>query len=888
MMIGKTFSHYNISEKLGEGGMGVVYKAEDKKLDRLVALKFLPPQFTVNKSDKARFIQEAKAAAAINHPNVCVIHDMLEHENQQFIVMEYVEGQTLREVIYGDRRRGEVTSHLQINEVLNYAIQIAEALQAAHEKDIIHRDIKSENIMVNTKDQIKVMDFGLAKLKGSLKLTKKSSTVGTVAYMSPEQIQGHEVDARSDIFSFGVVLYEMLTGQLPFKGEYESAMIYSILNEEPEPLTKIRTDLSEKLEQILNRVLIKNPNKRYQHMDELLLDLKTLKNGSPGQPVAKKLFLQISKPVLRILSTILLLIILGLIYLYTRSDERKAFQITHTSPLTTSPGLEQDPSWSPEGTRLAYASNESGNMDIWVMQIKAGRKINLTRDFPGYDGKPAWSPDGEWIAFVSERDGGGIFIMSALGGIPKRVISLSFAISLSRIGSIPYVSWSPDGSKLAYAVAGSLYTIASTGGLPVKIPLPPTGLIAGYSEPAWSPDGKCIACTGFLGEGVATSQIWSSLPGKSDPIPVTEGRYLDHNPVWSSDGRQLFFISDRGGSFDVWWLPVNERGEPAGNAQSLTAGAGVGAIALSRDGTHLAFTKVIDRSNIWSIPIVPDRAVTLAEAMEHTSENNYIESVAISPDGDWIAFDCNRRGNMDIWIMHKNGGEVRTLTTNPAHDWCPYWSPDGEKIVFHSMRSGNRDLYMIPVRGGAITQLTSHPAQDLLPIWSPDGKKIAFLSNRAGNMDAWLMNSEGGEFLQLTFNETQDLAVMWSPDSRQIVFCTDRTGHYELFLIPETLFNVPKENRQLTQLTRGKWTIINAVYWTPDGQTIYSYGVGGPGQKGANLWAISATDGSARPLIDFQGSSKEPWLSLSSDGKRIYFPLWERIGDLWLADLSLE
>jgi serine/threonine protein kinase/tricorn protease-like protein len=887
-MIGQHISHYIILEKLGEGGMGVVYKAEDIKLDRLVALKFLPPQFTVNQSDKARFIQEAKAAAAINHPNVCVIHDMLELENQQFIVMEYVEGQTLREVIYGNRRRGEVTSFLQINEVLDYAIQITEALQAAHEKGIIHRDIKSENIMVNTKNQIKVMDFGLAKLKGSLKLTKKSSTVGTVAYMSPEQIQGHEVDARSDIFSFGVVLYEMLTGQLPFKGEYESAMIYSILNEEPEPLIKHRSAIPGELESIVTRTLVKNPDKRYQHTHELRHDLKTLKNLPARPPVKQKSVLRIPKPVLGILSLILLLILLVSIYLYTRPDERQVYQIKLTSPLTTSPGLEQDPSWSPEGTRLAYASDESGNMDIWVMQITAGQRMNLTKDFPGYDGKPSCSPDGEWIAFVSERDGGGIFIIPALGGIPKRVISLSFAISLSRIGSIPYVSWSPDGSKLAYAVAGSLYTIASAGGIPAKMPLPPTGLIAGYSEPAWSPGGNCIACTGFLAEGVATSQIWSLHPGKSDPVPVTEGKHLDHNPLWSADGRHLFFISDRGGSFDVWSLPVSEGGEPAGDAQSLTTGAGVGAIALSRDGTHLAFTKVIDRSNIWSIPIVPDRQVKLAEALEHTSENNYIESLAISPNGDWIAFDCNRRGNMDIWIMHKNGGKVRALTTNPAHDWCPYWSSDGERIIFHSMRSGNRDLYAIPVSGGALTQLTSHPAQDLLPICAPDGKKIAFLSNRSGNMDAWLMNSEGGEVRQLTFNETQDLAVLWAPDGKQIVFCTNRTGYYELFLIPEALFFVAKENRQLTQLTRGKWTIINPIYWTPDGQTIYSYGVGGPGERGANLWAVSATGGSARPLIDFQGSLKEPSHSLSSDGKRIYFPLWERIGDLWLADLSVE
>jgi Tol biopolymer transport system component/tRNA A-37 threonylcarbamoyl transferase component Bud32 len=880
-MIGKTISHYQILEKLGVGGMGVIYKARDLKLDRFVALKFLPPHIGADAEEKERFIHEAKAASTLDHVNICTIHEIAETDDGQlFIVMACYEGETLKNKIKDKR--------LKIKDTIDYATQIVEALQAAHDKGIVHRDIKPANIFITNEGVVKILDFGLAKLHGQTKITKAGTTLGTLAYMSPEQIQGHRVDARSDIFSFGVLLYEMLTGQLPFKGEYESAMIYSILNEEPKPLTKQKTGLPVALERMVTRALIKNPIERYQHAHELLLDLKTLKNTPVKIPDKQKRFLKIFRPVWGTVSLILLLMLLVSIYLYTRPDEGNVYQIKRTSPLTTSPGLEQDPSWSPEGTRLAYTSDESGNMDIWVMQIAAGQRINLTRDFTGYDGKPAWSPDGEWIAFVSERDGGGIFIMPALGGIPKRIISLSFAISLSRIGSIPYVSWSPDGSRLAYAVAGSLYTIPAAGGIPAKMPLPPTGLIAGYSEPAWSPDGSCIACTGFLAEGVATSQIWSSLPGKSDPIPVTEGKYLDHNPVWSSDGQQLFFISDRGGSFDVWWLPVNERGEPAGDAQSLTAGAGVGAIALSRNGTHMAFSKVIDRSNIWSIPIIPDRPVKLVEAMEHTSENNYIESVVISPDGDWIAFDCNRRGNMDIWIMHKNGGEVRTLTTNPAHDWCPYWSPDGKTIVFHSMRSGNRDLYMIPVGGGAITQLTSHPAEDLLPIWSPDGKKIAFLSNRAGNMDAWLMNSSGGEFRQLTFNETQDLAVAWAPDSKQIVFCTNRTGYYELFMIPETLFDVPNENRQLTQLTHGKWTIINAVYWTPDGQTIYSYGVGGPGERGANLWAVSVVDGSARPLIDFHGSSKEPSHSLSSDGKRIYFPLWERIGDLWLADLSIE
>ena len=283
-MIGKTISHYKILSKLGEGGMGIVYKAEDTKLDRIVALKFLPSHLTASDTDKARFIQEAKAAAALNHPNVCVIHDIQEHDGpaqtdlagkRQFIVMEYVEGQTLRDIVGA---HGHVP--LPIRDVINYATQIADALKAAHAKDIIHRDIKSENIMVTPTGQVKVMDFGLAKLRGSVKLTKTSSTAGTLSYSSPEQIQGQKVDARSDIFSFGVVLYEMLTGRLPFKGEYESALIYSILDEEPEPVQKFIPGVSSELIHLVNRILEKDPENRYQSIKDVLIDLKRVKRDT--------------------------------------------------------------------------------------------------------------------------------------------------------------------------------------------------------------------------------------------------------------------------------------------------------------------------------------------------------------------------------------------------------------------------------------------------------------------------------------------------------------------------------------------------------------------------------------------------------------------------------
>jgi serine/threonine protein kinase len=270
-VIGKTISHYKILEKLGEGGMGVVYKAEDTKLKRTVALKFLPSHLTKNKTDKARFLQEAQAAAALNHPNVCTTHEIHDEGENPFIVMEYLEGKTLRDIVHENPPESGMPG---IREVVNHAIQIAEALKAAHGKGIVHRDVKSENIMVTETDQVKVMDFGLAKLRGSVKLTKSSSTVGTVAYMSPEHIEGKEVDARTDIFSFGVVLYEMLTGQLPFKGEYESAMMYAIVNEEPEPIQKYRSDMASELLHVLNRTLEKKPDERYQSVNDMLIDLK--------------------------------------------------------------------------------------------------------------------------------------------------------------------------------------------------------------------------------------------------------------------------------------------------------------------------------------------------------------------------------------------------------------------------------------------------------------------------------------------------------------------------------------------------------------------------------------------------------------------------------------
>jgi len=270
-MIGRTISHYKILEKLGEGGMGVVYKAEDTKLKREVAIKFLPRQIAVSDEERKRFKIEAQAAAALNHPNIATIHAIEEVDDEMFIVMEYIEGQELREIVGA---RGPVPPP----DVLDYATQIASGLQAAHEKDVTHRDIKSSNIMITDKGQVKIMDFGLAKVRGGAQMTKLGTTLGTAAYMSPEQTQGAETDHRTDIWGFGVVLYEMLTGKLPFGGDYEQAVIYAILNEEPE----FPEEIPANLRPILQKALAKDVSERYQDVGEVLADLESSGSGEPS------------------------------------------------------------------------------------------------------------------------------------------------------------------------------------------------------------------------------------------------------------------------------------------------------------------------------------------------------------------------------------------------------------------------------------------------------------------------------------------------------------------------------------------------------------------------------------------------------------------------------
>jgi Tol biopolymer transport system component len=882
-MIGKTISHYKILEHLGGGGMGVVYKAQDTKLDRFVALKFLPTGYGTDKDEKQRFIHEAKAASALDHPNICTIHEINETvDGQMFIAMACYDGETLKKKI----ERG----NMKVDAAIDIAIQVAEGLTQAHQEDIIHRDIKPANVMVTDKGVVKIVDFGLAKLAGQTKLTKATTTLGTAAYMSPEQTRGDEVDRRADIWSFGVVLYEMLTGELPFKGDYDQAVMYSILNEEPEPVTAVRTGIPMELEHIVNKALEKENDVRYQHADEMLADLKRVKRDT--SKVSRKHVVQIPEheavlppvktqkrmPKSILISATLVLavafLVIGYNFFLKKSGEPK---IVQTRPLTQTSAInEVNPALSPDGTRLAYAANEGGNWDIWVLQIATGQKINLTKDYEGDDLSPAWSPAGDWIAFFSQRNDGGIFIMSALGG-PTRQVTVHG-------GRDSPNSWSPDGTKLVYSTQAELFIVPTRGGTPKHIPSPHAAW-----RSSWSPDGNRIAYQSYSD---SLAGIWTISPDGSDPVVVIEGSGGYWNPIWTNDGKGIFFKSTRGGIRDIWWVPVGPKGKPTGPAKPVTVGVGVSNLTLSRDGAKVAYTKQTDLSIFWSVPLRSDHVLTMDDALQINREAGGLAHLAISPDHKWLAFNSNRSGNQDIWLMRKDGRDLHQLTTDKADDSWPTWSPDGSQIAFQSDRSGNADIYLMSVRSGFATALTRDAASDIDPAWSPVGDDILFVSNRSGNWDIWAVSVGTGDLRQLTTDKADDSWPTLSPDGRYISFFSRRTGAGELFVLPVN----GGEPVQLTDF--GKTSSFGEYYgardarsvWSLNGRTIYITYELEPEDPGRDIWAVSVEDGSMRKVLDFKSGGLHGFMAgvLANDGERLYFSEKNFASDLWLAELDYE
>ncbi len=739
-MIGKTLKHYRIVRALGHGGMGDVYAAEDLELRRLVALKTLPPETASDPERLRRFRREAQAVAALNHPNIVTLYGVEEANGVQFLTMELVEGRTLGELI--------PPGGMPLGQFLEVAVPFVDAVRTAHEHGVVHRDLKPANVMINTEGRVKVLDFGLAKNVGGSDaapeseaetvslLTAQFHVVGTAAYMSPEQAQGRSVDARSDIFSLGVVLYEMATGTRPFAGDSVVAVMSAVVRDTPLSPSEVNGAVPGELDRAIRRCLAKEPGRRYQTAAELRNDLQELQQRvASGQGASVRragAWLRRVSGLLRsgrrlaVAAALILLVAAVGAAAYWRSSwfARASPAPTHFefTPLTTASGAEWFPSLSPDGEWVVYSGEGTGHRHLYLQRVGGQKAQDISgADSTADDDEPAFSPDGTRIAFRSSREGGGLFVMGMTGEAPRRV---------SRTGFKP--TWSPDGKRLAFTIEhvdlNPQNAVRRSELWTVDVSTEAAGRLSDQDAvtPSWSPHGQRIAFTGRMsGSQFEHLDIWTIPAAGGTPTKVTDDAVTDWNPTWSPDGRYLYFSSERGGSMNLWRIRVDETsGRRLGDPEPLMAPAARAAHpSLSADGTRLVYTSALITSNIERLGFDPAAGRVKGEPSPVTSGSRRWSSPDPSPDGRRVVFYSLEKPDGDLYLANQDGANQTELTSDARVARVPRWSPDGQWIACFSTRSGQAELWKIRPDGSGLQQLTEGGGAYFT--WSEDGRRMA-------------------------------------------------------------------------------------------------------------------------------------------------------------------
>jgi Tol biopolymer transport system component len=879
-MIGKKLGHYRITAQIGAGGMGEVFRAQDLTLGRDVALKLLPAEFADDPERLARFRREAALLAALNHPNIATLHGLETDEGVHFLVMEVVEGEDLAARL----SRGP----LAVAEALHVARQVAASLVAAHQKGIIHRDLKPANIRLTPEGTVKVLDFGLAKgfdeepRTGDLSQsptmmtaaqTRAGFVMGTAAYMAPEQARGKPLDPRVDVWAFGCVLYECLTGKQAFAGETVTDILAKILEREPD-WEILPAETPAALRMLLQHCLAKDPRKRWRDMGDVAVLLDETQVLSSPIAAAPALARRRSRALPMLAAAALVVAVLAFVLgrrNTTPEATRTAAPSLQFTQLTVQSGPEGDPCLSPDGNYLVYAAYEGEERDIYLQRIGGFNPINLTPNTPeDDDSAPAYSPDGRRIAFRSSRDGGGIFVMGSTGESVRR---------LSDVGFDP--AWSPDGRFLVADSEGpsdpldrgtrsSLWVIDVENG--EKRLLTEGDAV----QPDWSPGGERIAYWSVEDTTGGRRDLWTIRADGSEAVPITRDAAVDWKPVWSPDGRFLYFASDRAGSMNLWRVPIDEAsGQVLGEPQPLgIPTAMTGKFDVSRDGRHLAYESLQRSLHLGRIDF--QGSPRQAQPMKLITQSSLLSvDPSVSPDGEWVVFR-SLGTREDLYLIRTDGTQIRKLTDDAYRDRGPAWAPDGSFIVFYSDRSGRYEYWRIRPDGSGLEQVTRTKGRALwYPIVSPEGKRLLG-SNELGTyvMDLKALPVATDEAFHLPPIEEGLLfsGYAWSPDGTQLA---GRAGRPNGSTMPG-LYVYRFESNDY-RLLNGDLT-PGGMVWVDEGRHLLTW-------DGGKLFEVEARSGAARVLlegIDFMPRT----ISAPRDGSALFFTTGSFQSDIWLTTMQ--
>ena len=864
---GTRLGSYEILAPLGAGGMGEVYRARDAKLDRDVALKILSDRLAGDAQAMARFEREAKAVAALSHPGILAIHDFgratADGSEIAYTVTEFLNGETLRSSV--------ALGPIPVRRAVEYGVQVAQALAAAHAKGIVHRDLKPENVFLTSEGRVKILDFGLARVfmpdggRGADEFptatlgTDPGLVVGTAAYMSPEQAAGRPADSRSDIFSLGVVVHEMLSGRRPFDRDTVTETLAAILRDDPPALDPARVPSA--LQRIVTRCLEKRPDERFQSARDLAFALGSWSEAS--QALAPLTAARRRWRPTALIGTLGAIAVAAAAFGLGRWSSQPAVQaraVGTTRQLTSGPGEERWPSLTPDGQTIAFAGNARGNLDIYALRVGGSNAVNLTPDSPEEDDEPAISPDGQSIAFRSGRNGGGIFLMGLTGESPRRLTDFGY-----------YPAWSPDGKAIVVCTRdfweasnrpdyeSELWAIDVASGEKRLVAK------ADSIQPSWSPHGERIAFWSKRANDAQRDLFTVSARGGA-PVALNDDTAVDWNPVWSRDGRFLFYLSDRSGTQNLWRLPIDEHtGRATGEPQPIVLPSAVVAdLALSSEGRRIVYATREIRGAFERLEIDANGRGRLLDPLMRTT--GLLFNASFSPDAESLVVSMESPQS-DLYVVRWDGTGTRRITDDRWLDRMPDWSPDGRWIAFQSTRQGT-GVFRIRPDGSGLVAVTHEPTTTMYPIWAPGSRRL-IASREQGTRPTVFPVEGGGEPVDLAALPQKErfIADSWSPDGGRIV---------------GTFLEGNGAQTGIYAFASHSWAEVSnalAAEWMPDSRHLLVL-------RREGIFRVDPDTGAEAPVLGRPTRSRERGqLAVSRDGRRAVF--WEggAESDLWTTEL---